>query len=72
MLKLLVRIGEVVEIGDVAAVKVFDRKGRDVYLGFETPIHPIVINHSGIVPERFSTGIVRGQKPRPALAAAAG
>lgn len=73
MLKLTVRVGGVVEVGDVAAIKVFERKGQSVCLGFVTAL-PITLNPTGIIPERFAAGIYRepGERRSPALAAAAG
>lgn len=57
MLTLSVRIGQAVQIGDAAVVKVQDKSGRMVKLTFATAIAPIRILADGIIPPRFTTGI---------------
>lgn len=57
MLTLSVKIGQAVQIGDAAVVKVQEKSGRMVKLTFATAIHPIRIIASGIIPDRFTTGV---------------
>jgi hypothetical protein len=80
MLSLTVRVGQAVQIGDVAVVKVEEKSGRNVRLIFATAIQGIHILADGIIPKRFTTGITGERKlaewPKPApearLRAAAG
>jgi len=73
MLTLGVRVGQAVQMGDVACVKVVARDGSTIRLGFATDIAPIRIIPSGIIPERFLHGIRRdlGVSVTQRLAAAA-
>lgn len=63
MLALSVRIGEAVQIGEAAVIKVEDKQGRVVKLVFATDISPIRILDDGIIPARFTRGITG--RPRP-------
>lgn len=63
MLSLSVRIGQAVQIGEAAVVKVEDKQGRAVKLVFATEISPIRILDDGIIPTRFTRGITG--RPRP-------
>lgn len=57
MLSLTVKIGQAVQIGDVAVIKVEDKKGRCVRLRFATPLSPIKLLTDGIIPMRFTVGL---------------
>lgn len=80
MLSLTVRIGQAVQLGEVAVVKVEEKSGRNVRLVFATAIAPIRLIADGIIPKRFTMGITGERKvvdmPMPApdgrLQAAAG
>lgn len=63
MLSLSVRIGQAVQIGEAAVVKVEDKSGRMVRLIIATSISPINLLADGIIPARFTTGIT-GDKRR--------
>ncbi|MEN5278920.1 hypothetical protein ABE527_18485 [Brucella sp. TWI432] len=63
MLSLSVRIGQAVQIGEAAVVKVEDKQGRGVKLVFATDISPIRILDDGVIPTRFTRGITG--RPRP-------
>lgn len=64
MLKLSVKIGEAVQIGDVACVGVDERKGQSVYLTIATArTNPVRIIPSGIIPREFTTGITGERRP---------
>lgn len=52
-----VRVGQVVEVSDVLAVRVVEKKGSYVRLIFATMLSPIRVSPTGILPERFSCGI---------------
>lgn len=72
MLTLGLRVGQAVQMGDVACIKVVGREGSKIQLGFATDIAPIRIIPSGIIPERFLHGIRRDlREPAPRLLAAA-
>lgn len=63
MLSLTVRVGQAVQIGEVAVVKVCEKSGRCVRLAFATEVAPIRLLADGIIPPRFTTGIT-GQPRR--------
>lgn len=74
MLSLTVKIGQAVQIGDVAVVKVEDKKGRCVRLRFATALSPITILADGLIPMRFTVGLAgefgrtaipMGSRPQP-------
>lgn len=67
MLSLTVRIGQAVQLGDVAVVKVEDKSGRRVRLTFATTVSPISLIPDGIIPRRFAVGL--GDQPRRILEA---
>lgn len=71
MLTLGLKVGQAVQMGDVACVKIVAREGSTIRLGFATDIAPIRIIPSGIIPERFIHGIrPESRTPMPRLAAA--
>ncbi|CAN7305923.1 hypothetical protein LJR231_001575 [Phyllobacterium sp. LjRoot231] len=80
MLSLTVRIGQAVQLGEYAVIKVEEKSGRNVRLVFATAIQGIHLLADGIIPKRFTVGITGERKvvdmPRPAqddrLQAAAG
>ncbi len=57
MLTLSVKVGQAVQIGDVAVIKVLERAGRRVGLQFATSVSPITLIPSGIIPDEFAVGI---------------
>lgn len=57
MLALNVKVGQAVQIGDVAVVKVQDKRGAMVKLVFATNIKPIRLLATGIIPRQFITGL---------------
>jgi len=69
MFCITVRCGQVVQIGDAAAVKVAHKSGQSVRLIIATALAPIEVLADGIIPPRFTTGIT-GQ-PRRILEGAA-
>lgn len=68
MLTLSVKVGQAVQIGDVAVVKVGEKSGRMVKLSFFTPVSPIRLLADGLIPSRFTTGIT-GELRRGAMRA---
>jgi len=67
MLSLTIKTGEAIAIGDVAYVKVLDKSGQRVRLVVASPIRPIHIIASGIIPQRFTTGLTGEREPVRAL-----
>lgn len=66
-----VQVGQAVQIGDVAAVKVVAKEGSTIRLGFFTDISPIRLLPPGIVPQRFLHGIRReSREPMPGRSSA--
>jgi len=57
MLSLTVRVGQAVQLGDVAVIKVEEKSGRNVRLVFATAIQGITVLADGIIPKRFTLGI---------------
>lgn len=57
MLSLSVKIGQAVQIGDAAVVKVDDKTGRYVRLRIATALSPIKLLADGIIPMRFTVGL---------------
>lgn len=55
LLSVSVKVGEAVQIGDVAIVKVDDKNGRSVKLKIGTidPAHRVTRIPTGIIPPRF-------------------
>lgn len=49
-----VKVGQVVEIGNEAAIKLERKTGQSVRMVIGTK-HHVSINHTGIIPERFYT-----------------
>lgn len=77
MLSLTVRIGQAVQIGDVAVVKVEEKSGRRVRLLFAATVSPISLIPDGLIPPRFAAGfgeqrrrILEAASPEPARAVA--
>jgi|GEM_PF-2405218 len=68
MLSLTVKTGEAIAIGDVAYVKVLDKSGQRVRLVVASPIRPIRIIATGIVPPIFTGGLTGDIEPPRALA----
>ena len=57
MMVLTLRVGEAVQIGEAAVVKVTEKSGQRVKLVIATALAPIRLIASGIIPQRFSTGV---------------
>lgn len=57
MLSLSVRLGQAVQIGEEAVVRVEDKSGKMVKLVIATPHKPIVILNDGLIPKRFCCGL---------------
>ncbi|WP_420354834.1 hypothetical protein [Bartonella choladocola] len=57
MLALTVRVGQAVQIGEEAVVRVEDKSGRRVKLVIATRHTPINIIDTGIIPARFVVGL---------------
>lgn len=57
MLALTVRVGQAVQIGEEAVVRVEDKSGRRVKLVIATRHTPINIIDTGIIPARFCCGL---------------
>lgn len=58
MLVKTLRVGQALQIGEAAAVKVLDKKGGQyVRLGIATALAPIRLLPDGIIPARFAVGI---------------
>jgi hypothetical protein len=57
MLSLSVKIGQAVQIGDAAVVRVDDKSGRYVRLRIATALSPIKLLADGIIPMRFTVGL---------------
>ncbi|MRX32814.1 hypothetical protein [Aminobacter sp. MDW-2] len=51
-----IRVGEAVEIGDVACIRVDEKSGRNVRLSFFTDL-PIRHMADGLIPARYTHGI---------------
>lgn len=61
-----VKIGEAVQIGDVACVGLLKRYGQQVKLAIATSVkHEIRLISTGIFPEKFTTGISGERQPIP-------
>jgi len=53
-----VQIGQAVQLGDIGVVKVKERSGNSVKLGFAMPsVFPITLIPSGVIPPKFVTGV---------------
>lgn len=63
MLTLSVRMGQAVQIGEEAVVKVIDKSGRMVRLVIATHHSPVRLLADGIIPVRFTVGIT-GERQR--------
>lgn len=73
MLALDVKIGQAVQIGDAACIKVLGKNGQRVRLSVATAVMPIRILASGIIPQQFVAGIhANGARPAPPRLAATG
>lgn len=65
MLTISCRIGDVVEIGDVAAVRVEAKSGQAVRLAFAADRSVrIRLNPFGVIPKKFAVGTVDQDKRR--------
>ena len=63
MLTVTVKVGQVVEIGDIAAIRVSSKTGNEVRLSIVADIiHQIKINPSGLFPKKLASGIVDGRR----------
>ena len=51
-----IRIGQAVQIGDVAVVKLKDKAGARIKLAIATQL-PLLLLADGLIPARFTTGI---------------
>lgn len=59
MLSLSVRIGQAVQIGEEAVVRVEEKSGKMVKLVIATQHTPISILSDGLIPKRFCGGLKR-------------
>lgn len=66
---LTVKVGEAVQIGDVAVVKLAEKSGQRIKLVFATAL-PLTHIVTGIIPAAFSTGITGRSEYRPHQAVA--
>lgn len=65
VLSITVRVGQAVQIGEVAVIKVQEKSGRQVKLGIAAldSISPIKLLPTGIIPARFAVGLGEGAHP---------
>ena len=68
---LTVKVGQAVNIGDSAVVKILEKSGQRVKMVIATQMAPITLLADGIIPPRFCNGITGEPRyvPREALAA---
>jgi hypothetical protein len=52
-----VKVGDILEIGDQVSIKVKEKSGQRVRLVIATAISPIKMNETGVMPERYATGL---------------
>lgn len=65
MLTISCKIGDVVEIGDTAAVRVEAKSGQLVRLAFAAPRSvEIKLNPFGVIPKKFVTGTINQTRQR--------
>lgn len=57
MLTLSLKVGEAVQVGNDLAIKVMEKSGRCVRLGFATKLGPIRIIKTGIIPAALVPGV---------------
>ena len=58
-----VLVGESIEIGDVACIRVDQKSGPRVRLAIATKLSPIRINPTGHIPEHYTLGMTNELKP---------
>lgn len=69
MFSTTVRVGQAVQIGDAAVVRVDHKSGQMVRLVIATALHPIRVIATGIIPARFTMGITGEPRRLPERAA---
>lgn len=70
VLKYDMHVGESIEIGEDVCVRIDDKSGRGVRLAVGVAAHVTPIRHrpSGIMPQRFTTGVTGARRVVPITA----
>lgn len=62
MLVMTVKVGEALQLGEVAVIKVLEKQGQRVKLAIASQVSPIALIPDGIIPTRFTFGVTGEQR----------